>query len=221
MNASPSPLQNVLHWLILLLVPVALVLTAVRLLLTPAFPEFEYRTPNFPADTYGFTRENRLEYSKIAIEYLLNDEGIDFLGDQQLADGAPMYNAGELSHMVDVKRVVQGALRVWGLVWLLLVGLGGWAWRTGGLAGFRRSLAAGGWMTVGLLGAIVLFVILAFGIIFVGFHQVFFESGTWTFLYSDTLIRLFPERFWRDAFLYVAGLSIGQAFLLIYLARRK
>jgi hypothetical protein len=27
------------------------------------------------------------------------------------------------------------------------------------------------------------------------FHQIFFSAGTWMFLYSDTLIRLFPERF--------------------------
>jgi len=53
------------------------------------------------------------------------------------------------------------------------------------------------------LAAILLFVLLAFGVIFVAFHNVFFPPGTWTFLYSDTLIRLFPERFWRDTFIAV------------------
>ena len=37
--------------------------------------------------------------------------------------------------------------------------------------------------------------------------RLLFKAGTWTFLYSDTLIRLFPERFWQDTFLVVGGLS--------------
>jgi uncharacterized membrane protein len=50
--------------------------------------------------------------------------------------------------------------------------------------------------------------LLSFGVFFVAFHNVFFEPGTWVFYYSDTLIRLFPERFWRDIFLYVGGFAI-------------
>jgi len=45
-------------------------------------------------------------------------------------------------------------------------------------------------------------------VFFVAFHEVFFDPGTWVFRYSDTLIRLFPERFWRDAFLAIAALSL-------------
>jgi integral membrane protein (TIGR01906 family) len=70
---------------------------------------------------------------------------------------------------------------------------------------FRWALARGGLLTLILIGVILLLVLAAFGIFFVAFHQVFFEEGTWTFLWSDTLIRLFPERFWRDTFLVVGG----------------
>ncbi len=41
------------------------------------------------------------------------------------------------------------------------------------------------------------------------FHQVFFEGDSWLFLYSDTLIRLFPIRFWQDAVLAAAVISLG------------
>ncbi len=212
-------LKTVLNWLIAILVPVVLVLNIVRLLLTPVYPEFEYRTPVFPADRYGFTREERLEYSKIAIDYLLNDEGIEFLGDQQFADGAPMYNERELHHMVDVKVVTQAALKVWVGAWGILLALGVWAWRGGWLDAYRLALVRGGRLTAGLLAVITLFAVLAFGIAFVLFHEIFFDPGTWTFLYSDTLIRLFPERFWRDCFLYIGALSILQALLLVRAAR--
>jgi len=44
---------------------------------------------------------------------------------------------------------------------------------------------------------------------FVGFHALFFEGDSWLFLYSDTLIRLFPLRFWQDAFLAAAIIALG------------
>ena len=104
-----------------------LILTSVRLLMTPAFVQVEYRTPNFPADRYGFTREDRLNWSLIALDYLLNDEGISFLGDLRFEDGTQVYNERELGHMVDVKKVLEVALIVWyaSIAGVLLLGL--WA----------------------------------------------------------------------------------------------
>ena len=104
---NPSPGIQVLSWLVTILVPVALVLTAVRLLLTPVFVQFEYRTPKFPPDPYGFTQQDRLYWSQIALNYLLNDQGISYLGDLRFPDGNPLYNQRELKHMADVKKVVQ------------------------------------------------------------------------------------------------------------------
>jgi uncharacterized membrane protein len=57
-------------------------------------------------------------------------------------------------------------------------------------------------------------------VLFVGFHQVFFDAGTWTFAYSDTLIRLFPERFWQVAFGAVA-LGTGAMAGLLWAAARR
>lgn len=222
-----------LSWIVTLLAPLVLVLAAVRLLLTPAFLRLEYNTPGFPADPYGFTKEERLYWSNIALEYLLNDADITFLEELRFPPGqqAPpascqfmddctrLYNVRELKHMQDVKKVVQVALRLWhiGLGALLLLNI--WAWRGGWWDDFRRGLQRGGWLTLALLGTILLLVLLAFGVIFVAFHNVFFEAGTWMFLTSDTLIRLFPERFWRDAFLAVGFLAGGGGLLVGYIFR--
>jgi integral membrane protein (TIGR01906 family) len=199
--------NSLLSWLTALLTAIAIILTSVRLLLTPAYAWVEYHTPGFPEDPYGFTLEERLTWSRPAIEYLLNDAGIEYLADLKFADGTPLYNERELSHMVDVKNVVAIALRVWlgALIGLALLGV--WAWRGGWLAGFRDGVGRGGWLTLGLIGAVIVFVLVGFGVIFVLFHEVFFAPGTWTFLYSDTLIRLFPERFWRDTFLWFGALA--------------
>ena len=61
----------------------------------------------------------------------------------------------------------------------------------------------------------------SFGVFFVAFHQVFFDPGTWIFLWSDTLIRLFPERFWRDVFIYVGVLSLAGGLALGFGFRSK
>lgn len=208
-------IYRALGWLVTVLVPVALVLTGVRAMLSSPFLYFEYNTPNFPEDPYNFTKQERLYWSHIALEYLVNEAGIEFLGDLRFADGTPVYNERELRHMLDVKNAVRATLAVWYLSLGLLLVLGTWAWRAGWLGAYWRGVGRGGWLTVMLLGTTIAFVLLSFGVFFVAFHNVFFEEGTWLFYYSDTLIRLFPERFWRDIFIYVgafallAGLALG------------
>lgn len=218
---TSKKVQVIISWVIPILVPIALILTAVRLLLTPTFVYLEYRTPNFPPDPYGFTQQDRMKWSLIALEYLLNDAGIEFLGDLKFEDETPVYNARELRHMVDVKVVVQAALNIWLLSVASLIGIGVWAWRGGWLDPFWTALGRGGWTAVGLIGATLVLVLIAFGVFFVAFHEVFFDPGTWTFLFTDTLIRLFPERFWRDTFLAVGLLTLVQAFILIYWSGKK
>lgn len=227
--------SSALSWLVTLLVPVFLVLTAVRLLMTPAYVFIEYNTPNFPDDRYGFTKQDRLDYSKTALNYLLNDEGISYLADLRFPDGqitphpscnfmddcTRLYNDRELKHMVDVKNVVTTAINVWIVSIFGLVGLGVWARLGGWWQIFRQGLGRGGWLTIGVLGSLLLFVFIAFGVLFVAFHNVFFDPGTWTFLYSDTLIRLFPERFWRDTFLAVGLLAGGMGLVLGVMFRRE
>jgi len=214
---------KVLSWIVTIIVPVVLTLLAVRIVMSPWYVELEYRTPFFPEDQYGFTREERLKYSKIAIAYLLNDADISFLGDLRFPEGqqAPdfscqfmddctkFYNERELGHMLDVKIVVQEALKVLYAGVVILALLGAWAWFGKWWGIYLNGLRRGGWLTVILLGAIILFVLVAFGLIFVFFHEIFFASGTWTFYYSDSLIRMFPERFWRDTFLMVGGIAGG------------
>jgi integral membrane protein (TIGR01906 family) len=217
---SPAVIYRILSWVVTLLVPAALCLTAVRAMMTPLYLQFEYNSPGFPADPYGFTKTDRLYWSNIALDYLLNNAGISFLGDLRFKDGSPVYNERELRHMVDVKNTVKGALTVWVVSLVLLVVLGVWAWRGGWMDAFRIGMVRGGWLTVVLLAGILLFVLLGFGVFFVLFHDVFFQPGTWMFLYSDTLIRLFPERFWRDIFIIVGLLTIAGALLVTFLFRR-
>ncbi len=200
--------SSVLSWLTALLVPLALLMLGARLLMTPVFPEVEYRLPGFPADAYGFTLQDRLRWSKPSIEYLVNAEDIGFLAGLQFDGGQPIYNERELSHMLDVKNVVQMLLQVWYADLAVLVVLGVWAWRGGWLAAYRAGLSRGGFLTVGLLLGLGAFAAVSFWQFFAWFHSLFFEGSSWLFSYSDTLIRLFPLRFWQDAVIFIVGFAI-------------
>ena len=218
---SSPVMRSALSWLVTLLIPVVLVLTAVRLMFTPLYLQFEYNAPGFPPDSYGFTTQDRLYWAPFALNYLLNSSDINYLGDLRFKDGAAVYNERELRHMVDVKNTVRAALQVWTLSLALLILFGVWAWRGGWWDEFGHAVGRGGWLTILLFVGVLAFVFFGFDAFFVAFHNVFFQPGTWMFLWSDTLIRLFPERFWRDIFVLVGAMTIGFSLAAVYLFRRK
>jgi integral membrane protein (TIGR01906 family) len=207
---------TILSWLVTILIPIALIGLAIRVLLSPLFYNIEYNMPYFPADEYGFTKEDRLKWAPYAVNYLVNNADISYLGDLKFEDGTPLYDERQLRHMEDVKRVTQGALRVWYGSLALLAALGAWAWFGGWWQAYLLGLRRGGWLMVGLAITIGIIVVVGiavnpnvFDVFFVAFHGLFFEGDSWLFLYSDTLIRLFPIRFWQDAFLLAAVIALG------------
>jgi integral membrane protein (TIGR01906 family) len=207
---------TILSWLVTILIPFALIGLGLRVLLTPLFLQIEYNLPYFPPDEYGFTKADRLKWAPYALAYLTNKEDISYLGNLKFEDGAPLYNERELSHMDDVKLVTQGALRVWHATLALLLLLGAWSWFGEWWQTYLLGLRRGGWLMVGLAVTIGLIVVIGIAInpnvfwnFFSGFHALFFEGDSWLFLFSDTLIRLFPIRFWQDAFLWAAAIALA------------
>jgi hypothetical protein len=115
-----------------------------------------------------------------------------------------------------VKGVTQGALNAFYLALAGLALLGLWSKRGDQWSAFRSGLKRGGGIMVGLAGVIAVVVVVGMFVIpdlfwkfFEGFHAIFFEGDSWLFLFSDTLIRLFPIRFWQDAFLFAALIAVA------------
>lgn len=215
---SSTRWQKVAQWTLQILIPIVLIFSSVWILLNTArwWVQIEYRLPGFPADRYGFTLEDRLYWSAIDIEYLLNEDDLDYFDDFRLEDGSPMHNQRELRHMDDVKRLLHVVWYVLGigliLGLILEVSLGIYADSRVAL----ETLKKGARNTLILVGLIILGVIVGFGVLFVGFHRIFFEGNTWLFLFSDTFIRLYPERFWRDTFIFLALITAVMG-VLVYL----
>jgi integral membrane protein (TIGR01906 family) len=212
-----------------MLVPLALVGLGVRLLLTPAFLQVEYRLPSFPPDEYGFTTEDRLHWGLYGVSYLVNDAGISYLGNLSFDDGSPLFNQRELSHMQDVKVVTRRVLHTWYWDLAILVALGLWAWSFKWLSAYRDGLRLGGWLTLALAGTVgVIGTIGATGSgdlfwsFFSDFHALFFTGDSWLFAFSDSLIRLYPVKFWEDAALSIAMLAaLGAMGLVLGLRSRR
>ena len=202
------------------MLPILIVLTSLRLLLTDAFIQVEYRTPNFPADPYGFSFDDRTLWSSRTLEWLIGRGDVDDLAQIRFDDGTAIYNSRELGHMDDVKTLTSTFLTVWRIGMVLTIALGIALWRSGRMEVLGEALRVGAKLTVLILIGVGLLLAVSFSFVFVGFHRLFFEGNTWIFPYSDTLIRLFPERFWRDVFLWLLGLSVGLAVLINLLGKR-
>lgn len=130
-------------------------------------------------------------------------------------DGAPLLDAFERSHMVDVSGLVRllGVVTVVAAVVAILAGriLRGRPTAIGG------ALLAGAGI-VGVVAVVVAVVFaVAFDAAFLAFHELFFRQGTYLFGPDSNLIRLFPERFWYEASL-TAGIFIVASALAVSVA---
>jgi len=223
-------ITGIVRWLVILAMPILLLLTFARGLISEGYLRYEYGKADFPPDIYGFTQAERLELASVAIRFLWQEQpaeqAVAMLEAQRLpGSNQPLYNPYELSHMIDVKHFTEKLWRVyWGSVVLVLGGLGWLLARRETRPEAFNALLGGGLLTSGLLIGLTSFVLLSWRTFFIQFHELFFEPGTWTFNWSDSLIRLFPDRFWFDAgaIITVSTLVAGIVVAIVgYLLRRR
>ena len=206
---------GVVYGLLVLAVPACLVAADLALLTGHWFVRWEYGKASFPPDDYGLSTAERTRLAEVCVDYLASNADISLLGDLRLPDGNPAFNERELRHMVDVQAVygrivtagpVAGLVLAWGVVTLAAA------------AGTRRrapaALLSGSLFTLGLLVAVGLYMVTSWDQFFTTFHRVFFEGDSWTFPYSDTLIRLFPMQFWVDVAIVIVGVLIVGALVV-------
>lgn len=201
-------IELIIDSLVSLTVPVILSVLSILILLSPVFTNLEYRRPGFPEDSYGFTLEDRLEYGNLTRRYLVSRQPLVVLRELKFDSGEPLYLERELTHLYDVKIVLKGVMRVFLVAVILLLLVGFYSWRKKRFSAYLRAIARGGRLTAILLVAILLLTLVSFQALFTNFHLIFFEGDSWLFSYSDTLIRLFPMRFWQDIFLVFGVLTL-------------
>ncbi|WP_028280206.1 TIGR01906 family membrane protein [Arthrobacter sp. H5] len=214
--AAKPALPRVLQVLVAVFFPVMLLAAAIRTVTTPLFLWAEYNRPGFPADSYGFSTEDRITFASYTVDYILNWAPPRYLGGLVNADGEQLFLDSEVGHMLDVKMVlaisfaVAAVLAVFSIIACIYL-----ARRYPG--GVRRALFSGAVATLVLVAALTVAAALAWETFFSQVHAVFFADGTWTFRLDDTLIRLFPAQFWSDSAITVAALVlIVSVFTLVF-----
>lgn len=216
-----------LHLLVIILTPFFLGFVAVTLIISPAYPSYEYGRPDFPPDPYGLMQAERLDLALTAVSYLKRPEPateVVYLLKNQVSPGSskPLYTQAELDHLIDVKNLTD---TIWRLTWTagaaLTLSLAGLFYRPETRPLAYRAAMQGGLMTAMVLSGIIGFIIFGWPWFFTRFHELLFPPGTWTFAGDTGLIRLFPGQFWFDfgAILSTAvlleGMAVAAAFFVI------
>lgn len=204
----PRWLANLLTLLLVVGIPPFLVLSNVFLFMTPQYLSYEYGKSDFPkADRFNDT--DRRYFATESIEYERGNRNFEQF------KGLGVYNDRELNHMVDV-RVLVAQVSVFqameGLLLLVLLITLASMPDTRALA--PRGLFAGGILTIALFVVIGLFAGSAFSTFFTDFHRIFFQGDTWLFLYTDSLIQFYPERFWFDTSITLVGATVVEAIIV-------
>ncbi|MDE2777343.1 MAG: DUF1461 domain-containing protein [Chloroflexota bacterium] len=215
-----------------LVMPFLLVIAGTRLLLNERFLRFEYQRPGFPADPYGFTAEDRLDFGPYALNYLFNAETITYLAALRLpgdkcwnaAAGAAdcaLFSRRELQHMLDVKQATAVAFALGASFALAACGIAAASRFNDGLrSDIVVGIGRGCKLTLLSVAALSVFSLGAWDQAFDSFHQLLFAEGTWRFPFSDSLIRLYPEQLFLDASLAIAVFASLCAATLLWLLSR-
>ena len=212
----------VAKWLLILIMPLVLGFGVVTAVIAWDYPAFEY--PRIAPDAYGWTDEQRLELGGATLDYIQSPlpaaEAIVLLEELRLPEDpdTSLYIERELGHMLDVKILFDSIQRYfWFLLVVSIVGLAYFFAQPGLRVEGADTLYKGGLATVFLLAVIGLFIGVGWSLFFTTFHELLFPPGTWTFYYTDSLIRLFPEKFWFDigVIISVSALLLGAIVAMI------
>jgi integral membrane protein (TIGR01906 family) len=210
--------RTLAHAALVVGLPLLLSAVNVRLMASDAYLALAYAMPAFPAPV-GMTAAERAALARASTAFIVDRSDPEALLALAHA-GRPLYEPGEVAHLVDVRRLVTalsaGAL----LVGALLVAAAVSWWRGADALRFGAALRRGAWLTLGAVAGLSVGVALAWRTVFTLFHEILFEPGTWQFAASSGLIRLFPERFWFDAALILLAVTVAECALLILAGRR-
>jgi integral membrane protein (TIGR01906 family) len=214
-------LKRLLTLIITLALPFLLVVSSIRLVANDWFIHFEYNLrPGFPADPYGFTPQQRTRLAMDGLYSVLpQGEGMIRLEQAKLPDGSSAFNEREIKHMQDVRVLMAQVYPIQFMGLALIVILGVVLHR---FAAWRRAVPTGlKWgaiLTLTLLAVLIGYVLINFDAFFLTFHQMFFAGDTFLVLYTDTLIRLYPEVLWSDASILIGVLTAIMAIVLLVIA---
>ena len=196
--------------LVIILSPVVFVGVSVRIAFNEWIVDWEYSKKDFPKDRYRLPDDYRKKLAKLGLRAVLSDEGMEEFKRAKLPNGRPAFNPREIKHMEDVKNFLDvffPVVYLSTLLWALALAF------TGSLRNAGKALVSGSGLSLILTTAVAVFSIINYKLAFEIFHNLLFDPYSWKFLPWNTLIRIYPLKFWYDATMLVAGLALSLCLL--------
>jgi integral membrane protein (TIGR01906 family) len=202
-------------------VPFVLTVNGLRAVTNERYVEAFYHHGGIPDDRYGMSEADRIRLALVGLRSIEpSSQGVDLLRQATLADGRPAFNARELRHMQDVRTLLGRAYVVQLVVVIAIAALAL-------LLGLRRStrtvvpvaLAYGAVLTVGLAAAVAVVSLVSYDSFETWFHAPLFAGDSWRFEETDTLRRLYPDRFWLDTAIVLGAFAVVQSLIVFVVAR--
>jgi integral membrane protein (TIGR01906 family) len=205
--------------LFIICIPLLLITTDVRFAVNDIrLYEYGFNKYHISEET-GLDKGNLTEVAHKLITY--------FNSDEEFVD-ISVYNQRDTAHLKDVKGLIQLVYRLqiislaYIAVYILFnfLLLGGAFWRQ-----LARRLIGGSWATIALLAILGFIALVDFDQFFLLFHLVSFRNDLWQLDPGDKLLLMFPEGFFSDAALFIAGAAIVEAIVIwaaawVFLKRR-
>ncbi len=198
--------------------PFLLIATNARLVINSSqLYEWDFNRYDIESRT-GLPRSELRSATGQIVDYFNNDE--EFLDIRVRVGGevVSLYREREILHMRDVKTLIQGVYSVqfWTLMYAVLFIAGGlFLRRRSFLPLLKRGVI---WSAIGAVAVVAVLGIISlidFDAVFLQFHLLSFANDLWQLdPYRDYLLIMFPQRFFLDATLAIAALTIAEFGLI-------
>jgi integral membrane protein (TIGR01906 family) len=222
---TPRPERGLLRTIVIgifvLVLPVALVTTAVRVVISEQ-AVYDYAVHNYSAErTTGVPGSELVRANSDIRGYLVNSDTPPLAPQvkNNAGETISLFNAKEISHMADVRSLVQLMFTVQMITLAIVLTLA-----VVMIALWPARVLAAATLWAGLLMTSVLAIVGALAMTgFDGawsqFHQIAFTNDLWQLNpLTDHLIQMYPEAFWQDISTAIGMVLLVQALALIALS---
>lgn len=216
------PAVAVLAAAVALAVPPLLIVDGIRVVTSDWYVRLLYDHGVVPRDRYGLTSKQRKTLAVAGLHSILPGygEGIGLLEEAKLPGGRPAFNSRELRHLQDVRTLLRRAYLFQLVTAIVIAALAL-------VLGLRRTTRAvvpvalrrGALLSIGLAAVVGVVSAIEYSAFSTLFHSLFFSGASWRFADTDTLRRLYPDRFWLDTAIVIGVIVVAQAVVLFALAR--
>ena len=219
---GPKLLFQIIAAIAILAVPILLTTSSLRFAIN-AGALYEYNFDQYQISSR--TGINRDELSRIGSnirDYFNDDTQYISINAEIYNEVRPLFTEREILHMEDVKSLIHGVYMLQLISLVGLIGLGGFSF----LMRYKRSIygisltaASGSIITILIIAGLGVGSLFGFEALFLKFHQLGFANDLWQLNPRiHNLIAIFPESFFRDATIFVALITLGQALLVVGLS---